>query len=146
MRKPRVENKYNLKPKDIQKAVILDRERLHQPPFWRNNVVGAWFLSGGSGTGYFGDFVDSYWIGFYDQDAKSYAGKIRLVCTAMNDLCNYNFKKFFDPKEIDIMADLVMQEKLLEQINWLIDEGIVEIPGKGNLSKKAFVEERRKYI
>lgn len=130
MRKPRVENKYNLKPKDIQKAVILDRERLQQPPFWRNDVINAWCLSGGSGEGYYGDFVDSYWIGFYDQDAKAYAGKIRLVCSAMDDMCNYNFKKFFDPKEIDIEADLEMQEKLLERINWLIDEGIVEIPGK----------------
>ena len=45
MRKPRVENKYNLKPKDIQKAVVLDFERLHTTPFWRNNVVNAWCLS-----------------------------------------------------------------------------------------------------
>lgn len=48
----------------------------------------------------------------------------------MEDMCSYNFKKFFDPKEIDCEADLEIQEKLLEQINWLIDEGIVEIPGK----------------
>ena len=28
MRKPKVENKYNLKPKDIEKVTILDYERL----------------------------------------------------------------------------------------------------------------------
>ena len=48
MRKPKVENKYNLKPKDIQKAIILDYERLKQLPFWRNDVVQAWCLSGSS--------------------------------------------------------------------------------------------------
>ena len=127
MRKPRVENKYNLKPKDIQKAVVLDYERLHQKPFWRNNVVGAWCLSGGSGKGYYGGFMNSFWIGFYDEDAKSYAGKIRLSCTAYEDMCSYNFKKFFDYSEIEHEIDLELQEKLLEKINWMIDEKIIEI-------------------
>ena len=127
MRKPIVENKYNLKPKDIEKAVILDYDRLHEPPFWRNNVVQAWCLSGGSGKGFFGDWIDSYWIGFYDRDAKSYAGKIRLSCSAMENMCNYNFKKFFDYTEIENEFDLELQEKLLERINWLIDERIIAI-------------------
>lgn len=127
MRKPKVENKYNLKPKDIQKATILDYERLKQPPFWRNNVVNAWCLSGGSGKGYYGDWMNSYWIGFYDADAKEYAGEIRLSCNAMEDMCNYNFKKFFDYSEIEYEVDLELQEKLLDRINWLIDEGIIDI-------------------
>ncbi len=127
MRNPKVENKYNLKPKDIQKATILNYERLQKPPFWRNDIVQAWCLSGGSGKGYFGDWMDSYWIGFYDKDAKSYAGKIRLDCTAMDDMCHYKFKKFFDYSEIENEIDLELQEKLLSRINWLIDEGIIEI-------------------
>ena len=127
MRNPKVENKYNLKPKDIQKATILNYERLQKPPFWRNGIVQAWCLSGGSGKGYFGDWMDSYWIGFYDKDAKSYAGKIRLDCTAMEDMCHYKFKKFFDYSEIENEIDLELQEKLLSRINWLIDEGIIEI-------------------
>ena len=128
MRKPKVENKYNLKPKDIQKAIILDYERLKQPPFWRNNVVQAWCLSDGTGEGYYGNWIDSYWIGFYDKNAKAYAGKIRLSCSACEDMCNYNFKKFFDYSEIENEVDLKLQEKLLSRINWLIDEGIIEIP------------------
>lgn len=127
MRKPRVENKYNLKPKDIEKAVILDYNKLHQPPFWRNNVVQAWCLSGGSGKGFYGNWMDSYWIGFYDNDAKAYAGKIRLSCSAMEDMCNYNFKRFYDYAEIENEVDLELQEKLLERINWLIDEKIIAI-------------------
>ena len=128
MRKPKVENKYNLKPKDIQKANILDYKKLKQPPFWRNNVVQAWCLSDGTGKGCWGSCVDSYWIGFYDKNAKSYAGKIRLSCSACEDMCSYNFKKFFDYSEIENEVDLELQEKLLSRINWLIDEGIIEIP------------------
>lgn len=127
MRKPKVENKYNLKPKDIQKATILDYKRLEQEPFWRNNVIGAWCLSGGAGKGFYGNSINTYWIGFYDKDAKAYAGKIRLSCSAMEDMCNYDFKKFFDYTEIDDEVDLELQEKLLERINWLIDEKIIEI-------------------
>lgn len=129
IRKPKVENKYNLKPKDIEKAVVLDYDRLHQAPFWRNDVVQAWCLSDGSGKGYYDDWWDSYWIGFYDSDAKAYAGKIRLDCTSFEDMCGYNFKKFFDYSEIENVMDLELQEKLLERINWLIDEGIIKIDG-----------------
>lgn len=127
MRKPTVENKYNLKPKDIEKAKILNYERLHEPPFWRNNVVNAWCLSGGIGCGYYGDCINEYWIGFYDSDAKAYAGKIRLKCYCMEGMCSYNFKSFFNLKEIENKWDLEIQEKLLSRINWLIDEKIIEI-------------------
>ena len=127
MRKPKVENKYNLKPKDIEKATILDYKRLQQPPFWRNNVVKAWCLSDGSGKGFYSNWMDSYWIGFYDKNAKTYAGKIRLRCSAMEDMCSYNFEKFFDYSEIEHEVDLELQEKLLDRINWLIDEKIIKI-------------------
>ena len=129
MRKPRVENKYNLKPKDIEKATILDYERLKQSPFWRNNVVNAWCLSDGTGKGFYG-YIDNYWIGFYDKNAKAYAGRIRLVCTSNEDMSSYNFKEFFNYNEIEYEFDLQLQEKLLSRINWLIDERIIEIRKK----------------
>ena len=127
MRKPKVENKYNLKPKDIQKAIIIDYERLRTPPFWRNDIIGAWCLSEGVGKGYYGGFMDSYWIGFYDKDAKSYAGKIVLSCSSYEDMCGYDFKEFFNPDEMENEIDLELQEKLLSRMNWLFDEGIIEI-------------------
>lgn len=127
MRKPKVKNKYNLKPKDIEKAIILDYEKLKQPPFWRNNVIDAWCLSGSSGKGFYGSHINSYWIGFYDDDARAYAGKIRLDCTTHEDMYGYNFKNFFDYKEIENETDLELQEKLLDRINWLINEKIIEI-------------------
>lgn len=130
MRKPKVENKYNLKPKDIQHAKILDYDRLHKPPFWRNNVVQAWCLSDNTCRNAkdreYGCY-NSYWIGFYDEDAKAYAGKIRLDCSTYGDMWSYNFKTFFNSKEIENELDLEIQEKLLSRINWLIDEKIIEI-------------------
>lgn len=130
MRKPKVENKYNLKPKDIQHAKILDYDRLHKPPFWRNNVVQAWCLSDNTCRNAkdreYGCY-NSYWIGFYDEDAKAYADKIRLDCSTYGDMWSYNFKTFFNSKEIENELDLEIQEKLLSRINWLIDEKIIEI-------------------
>ena len=42
-------------------------------------------------------------------------------------MCNYNFDTFFDYNDIDNEFDLELQEKLLDRINWLIDEGIIHI-------------------
>ena len=36
-------------------------------------------------------------------------------------------KKFFDYTEMENEIDLELQEKLLDRINWLIDEKIIEI-------------------
>lgn len=128
--KPRIENKYNLKPRDIVKATILDRNKLKEKPFWRNDIIGAWCLSDNtikcSEDDEFGCY-NEYWIGFYDEDAKAYAGQIRLSCSSYGGMCSYDFKSFYNPKEIGCEIDLEIQEKLLERINWLIDNGIIEI-------------------
>lgn len=130
MRKPKVINKYNLVPKDIQRAIILKPEKIKENPFWRNNAINAYCLSENTAKNNrdheFGTY-NEYWIGFYDEDAKSYAGKIRLSCSSYGGMCSYKFKKFFDPKEIECEIDLEIQEKLLAKMNWLIDEGIIEI-------------------
>ena len=128
MREPRVENKYHLKPADIRKAIVINEKRLHKAPFWRNNIISAWCLSDNAGKGYYGP-MDSYWIGFYDKDAKAYAGKVRMSCDSYEEMCNYQFKTFFNPKDIEFECDLELQEKLLDRMNWLIDEEIIRIPG-----------------
>lgn len=129
----KVENKYNLSVKDIRKAVVLNRERLKEKPFWRNNVIDAWCLSGNTAKTLedeeFGTY-NSYWIGFYDEDAKAYAGKIRVECSSYGGMCKYVFDKFYREKDIRRAIDLEIQEKLLKMVNWLIDEKIIYIPGK----------------
>lgn len=122
MRKSRVENKYNLKPKDIERAEVLDRKRIKEKPFRRNDVVKAWCLSAWIGDEEDRKFCtgNEFRILFYD------SGEIKLFCTCM-EILSYDFKTFFNPNEIDHENDLILQEKLLDRLNWLIDERIVRI-------------------
>ena len=125
MRKPEVKNKYNLKPKDVSKLKVKDKNLITKEPFWRNDVVSAWCLSGGAGATL---GKTEYWIGIYDDDAPSYKGKIRLVCSAHGGMCSYNFKEFFNYREIENVDDLKMQEMLVGRLNELIDKGVFELP------------------
>ena len=124
MRPPKVMNQYGLNPKDIEKAVVLNLEKLKEKPFWRNDVIQAWCLSGHTAkTSDDYEFLtyNEYWIGFFD------TGKIKLSCSAYGGMCNYDFNDFFDDEDIEHEIDLEIQEKLLKRINWLIDEKIIEI-------------------
>lgn len=124
MREPKVINKYNLKPADIEKAIILKPERLKEAPFWRNNIVNAWCLSDNtaktSADLNFGTY-NEYWIGFFDD------GKIKLSRSSFGGMCTYNFDEFFNAEDIENEIDLEIQEKLLFIVNWLLDENIITI-------------------
>lgn len=130
MRNPNIENKYNLKPEDIKRAVILDPKRLKEKPFWRNEVVHAWCLSGNTVNSKadweYGTY-SSYWIGFYDNPAEN-ESRIGLSISCLGDMCNYGIEEFFKDEDIENEDDLKIQELLLERINWLIDEKIIAIP------------------
>lgn len=127
MRQPKVENKYNLKPRDIPNLIILDRSKIKSPLFWRNNVINAWCISGSIGTDadrrYGND--NEYWIGIYD---KPYRKKlIHFHCNCWGGMGRYTFNEFFNMEEIENERDLETQEKLLEIINRLIDEKILGV-------------------
>lgn len=127
MRQPKVENKYNLKPRDIPNLVILDRSKIKSPLFWRNNVINAWCISGsvGSSSDWRFSNENEYWIGIYD---KPYRKKlIHFHCNCWGGMGRYTFKEFFNMKEIENERDLETQEKLLEIINKLIDEKILGV-------------------
>ena len=128
LRKAKVENKYNLTPALIPKLRIFNTDAIHKAPFWRNDVVSAWCLSGGTGSGFFGDCEDEYWIGFYDETAPAYTGKIRFSCTSMEGMCGYKFTKFFDMKQIESIADLELHEAIVSRLNQLIDDGVLGMP------------------
>ena len=128
MRKPVVENKYGLKFSDIHHFVVLKPDELHNPPFWRNEAVqskgihGAWCLSGDTAESkedeLYGTYSE-YWIGFYD------SGTIEANCSSYGGMRSCSFEKFFDPKDIDNEIDLRLEELLLRDLNWLLDNGIV---------------------
>jgi hypothetical protein len=129
MRKPRVENKYNLTIKDCKKLQVGDRAKIKSPLFWRNTAINAWCISEDIGTDADKQFGtdNSYWIGIYDEDAKAYAGKLKISFSTYGGMCGYNFNSFFKEKDIENELDLITQEKFLEKINYLIDEGILTI-------------------
>lgn len=129
MRKPRVKNKYNLKFADIKKLIIKDRSKLQEPLFWRNNVVSAWCIietTAKNSKDLEFETYNEYWIGIFDENSKR-KRKIDVNCSGFGGMTTYKFKKFFDYSEIENELDLEIQEKLLSKINFLIDEGILEL-------------------
>lgn len=131
-RRPNVENRYQLKPGDITKAVILKPERIRQKPFWRNDAVQAWCLTGTTAKTKadweYGTYSE-YWIGFFDEDAKTYAGQIRMDLSSYGGMCSYRIEQFFNPEDMETEDDVNVQEIVLSRINWLLDERIIAIPG-----------------
>lgn len=124
MRKPKVENKYNLKFSDLQK---LKCNTTKPPTFWRNTVINAWCFNETSimskADREYGNY-DEYSIIARDN------GKVEVVCASYGSkscwftLCGYNFEDFFSPDSMENIHDLVIQEKLMTKINSLIDDGI----------------------
>ena len=124
--KPKVKNKYNLDLKTIKNLKIGDRSKLLPPLCWRNDVISAWCISESIGNSKFCDETE-YWMGFYDLDAPSYSGKFRVSFSTFGGMCSYNFNKFYNPKTINNINDLKIQEMFLKKINYLIDNGILVI-------------------
>lgn len=128
-REPTVENKYNLTVVKVRKLrLLVQREKLEKYGFWRNTVIDAWCLSGKCNPrprDSYETFADSYWIGFYDEDAKHYAGKTRVTFDSFGGMCSYKFNKFYNPNDIDYDVDLKIQEMFLKTINNLIDKKVI---------------------
>ena len=130
MRKPTVKNKYNLTMKDCRHLAVKDRSKICEPLFWRNDVINAWCISGSTAKNSKDDEYGCYnefWLGIYDEDAKAYAGKVKVQFSAYGGMCHYNFNKFYDYSKIENEVDLEVQEMFLEKINVLLDEGILEV-------------------
>ena len=118
MRKPQVDNKYNLTMAKIRRLKIADRSKVCEPLFWRNDVIGAWCICGSSGDDMDRRFAtnNEFWIGIYDLNAKAYAGKFRVHLSSCGGMCGYTFNKFYQQKDIDNEQDLEIQEKFLAKI------------------------------
>jgi hypothetical protein len=127
LRDPAVKNKYRLNTRILRKLQVGDRAKVCAPAFWRNEQIQAWCVSRAVGDDEFGD-ATSFWIGIYDEDASSYAGKVRFSFSTYGGMCGYGFKEFFQPEDIECEDDLKIQELFLGTINSLIDEGILVIP------------------
>lgn len=124
MRQPRVKNKYNLTINYIRSLEILDRSKIKEPLFWRNKSMEAWCISGNtimsSKDSQFGTY-SSYWLGIRDFKPD----KVELIISSYGGMCGYNFNEFYNEEDIENDIDLRIQEIILEDANYLIDEGIL---------------------
>jgi hypothetical protein len=127
MRKPKVKNKYNLTIGKIKKLKF-NRAKIGEPIFWRNDVIDAWCISKttakNSADMEFCTY-NSFWMGIYDENAKSYSNKLRIDVSSYGGMCSYKFEKFYGPKDIEHEVDLEIQEIILKTINELIDKKIL---------------------
>lgn len=117
-----IKNKYNLTIPKIKKLHVINREKIGKPAFWRNDGIKAWCVSEGVGEPCDGT---SYWIGIYDEDAPSYAGKFRFSFETYGGMCGWNFTKFFQSDDIENNYDLEIQNRFLKKIDCLIDDNIL---------------------
>ncbi|MBQ5616839.1 MAG: hypothetical protein IIU90_03685 [Bacteroidaceae bacterium] len=139
MREPTVPNIYGLTIPIIRQLRV-DRSKITGEPFWRNNVINAWCLSGSTAKCAADDefcATDEYWLGVYDEDAKFYAGKIRVNFSAYGGICSYVFKEFYNPKDIENELDLRIQEQFLRVMNDLIERGVFMMPAKESEEENA---------
>lgn len=129
MRKPTVENKYNLTPASATNLKV-NRDKVNESFFWRNNVVHAWCISGTTAKcakdHEFGTY-NSFWLGVYDEECKEHTSPIELKFTAYGGMYGYVFDTFYDFSTIKCEIDLEIQEKFLAKINQLIDQGVFSI-------------------
>lgn len=120
-------NKYGLTPKTI-KNLIPNKNKIQEKPFWRNDAISAWCLSGNT-IHHAEDIVysmyDEYWLGVYDIDSE-----VEFHLYSYGGMCNYNPSEFLKSSEIENKDDLEIQVKFLKRINQLIDDGTFSLPNE----------------
>lgn len=117
-------NKYNLTPAKLRKLVVKDWVGLKKNT-WHNKAMlsGSWWchLEGSQepdNTKYCDE--DEFWIGFNEVD-----NKIRFWFSSYEGMCGYEFKKFYDFKEIENKFDLNVQVNAIRWLTKMIDEKIL---------------------
>ena len=116
-------NKYNLTPKSIKKLKILDWGRLKEKTWHNNALSGNWWCHlEGSNSDCSYDDDDEFWIGFNEDN-----NKIDYSFSSYGGMCHYNFKNFYDSKDIENKYDMQMQVNTIRWLNMMIDEGILGV-------------------
>lgn len=122
---PRVENKYSLTINDIKNLRVGRRDLITPKLFWWNKLCSAWFISKVDDSKMEDANCNEFWITIYDVNAPHNAGKFTFNITRSSGVHQYCFEEFYNPRDIESINDLVIQEKFLNTINQLIDIGIL---------------------
>lgn len=126
MRKPRVKNYYNLSVADVKRLRVGDRSGIDKSRLKRDADAEAWFASEESRTAE-GGCAYRYWLRIYDEGAREYSGKFRFSFAGPEG-GRLVFKKFYNPRELADEAELEVQERFLDCLNQLIDDGVLVFP------------------
>lgn len=128
MRAPMIENKYNLDMAEVRKLAIANRSKLGTFGFEYRPDLKAWYKEVIVGDADDIRFATSseYCMYLYDENAPHNAGQFDVQVYCYGGMCHYNFHAFYDPKEIEYTIDLCIQEALLDELNRLLDEGILK--------------------
>lgn len=127
-RKPRIRNKYGLKVSDINRIFVKDWDRLKELCYYNPNFE-AWTISMNTirtEKDILNRTYNRFDLKFFDKNASKYSNKVLLDCKLSNGE-KYDFKSFYNEKDISEDIDLVIQEKLLNVLNTLISEQIISI-------------------
>lgn len=115
-------NKYHLTPARIKQLKILDWPRLKKHT-WQNHAMtnGTWWchLEGCTLNGTYND-EDEFWVGFNEDN-----NRINYHFTAYGGMCDYKFKEFYQPQDIDNEYDLNVQVNTIRWLNMMIDRKIL---------------------
>ena len=125
----RTVNRYRLKPADIPKLRILNRDALTRAPFWYNEVIHAWCITltlDTRGSMYGEDLA--FWLGIYDKDAPAYRNKIQYRFTADGGMIAVAFTEFYGKETEDNPVLIQFQSEVLHLLNTLIGKGVLGLP------------------
>jgi hypothetical protein len=88
---------------------------------WRNDVINAYCLSGGSGTGCYDETMSSWWIGLYD------IGEVEFSLSSDGGLTRIVLDDFHQKLDEDFHEhDYNVIKKLVETLNILVDLDYIE--------------------
>lgn len=121
-RKPEVENRYNLTYSKVEKLKVGNRKLVCPPLFFWNASISAWCIYEASDKQY---RENTFWIGIFTEDAPEYPGEFRFGFSGFSGIATYKFEEFFEPSRIYDEYELIIQEKFLKKINYLLDLGIL---------------------
>lgn len=119
----KVQNVYNLTPKNIKKVRVLDWERL-KTETWYNRAMTkpCWCkLIGCEKSGKFND-ESEFWIGFYED------GRVDCRFSSFGGMCNYVFQEFYRLEDIENKYDFWVQVNTLKWLNLMIETGVLSKP------------------
>lgn len=113
-------NKYNLRLNDLNKLIVKDFDKLTKCDFfWYNKAIDKYVSTEISTE------ISAKYCSENDYTIIATKNKIKVSLSSFGGMCHYNFRKFFDEKDIENNDDLQIQVKLINRINYLIDNGIL---------------------